>query len=546
MKIQFLGADHEVTGSCHYVEVGKRKFLVDCGMEQGADTYENQDIPVNASDIDYVFVTHAHIDHSGLLPLLYAHGFRGSIYSTQATMELCRIMLKDSAHIQEFEAEWKNRKAKRAGKSEVTPMYTVEDAINTMQYFIPCFYNEEYEICDEISVRFVDAGHLLGSSSIEFILREPDEDGYGGNVGKGFVEKKVVFSGDIGNPGRPLIKNPSYLHEADYVIMESTYGNRVRGDVGDFESALAKILQETLDKGGNLVIPAFSVGRTQEMLYFLRKIKEDHLVKNHENFPVYMDSPLAVEATHVFNENIKECFDEEALDLVERGINPITFPGLRVAVSPDESKMINSDKQPKVIISASGMCEAGRIRHHLKHNLWRQESCVLFVGYQVPGTLGYHLLEGATEARLFGETVSVNCRIENLPGISGHGDKNELLKWVGCFKEHPPKKVFIVHGDDEVVDEFAKEVQMTFGFDAYAPYSGDGFDLATGRMIAEGSKVAMEKKKSSLRPSSNVFARLIAAGQRLMHVIEKCEGMANKDLAKFADQITALSDKWDR
>lgn len=546
MIIKFLGADHEVTGSCHYVEVGKRKFLVDCGMEQGPDIYENQEIPVNASEIDYVFVTHAHIDHSGLLPLLYSHGFRGSIYSTQATMELCRIMLKDSAHIQEFEAEWKNRKAKRAGKTEVTPMYTVEDAINTMEFFKPCFYDEEYEICDEISIRFIDAGHLLGSSSIEFILREPDEDGYGGKDNTGWVERKVVFSGDIGTPNRPLIKDPCFFHEADYVIMESTYGNRVRGELPDFGHALAKVLQETLDKGGNLVIPAFSVGRTQEMLYFLRKIKEENLVVGHDNFPVYMDSPLAVEATHIFNTNIKECFDEEALSMVEKGINPITFPGLRVAVSPDESKMINSDKQPKVIISASGMCEAGRIRHHLKHNLWREESTILFVGYQVPGTLGYHLLNGGTEAKLFGETVSVNCRIENLPGISGHADKEGLLNWAGCFKEHPPKKVFIVHGDDEVVDEFAKDVHTSFGYDAYAPYSGDGFDLVTGRMISEGSKVAKEKKKPGLKPSSNVFARLLSAGQHLMHVIEKCEGMANKDLAKFADQITALSDKWDR
>ncbi len=546
MKITCLGADHDVTGSCHYVEVGRRKFLVDCGMEQGPDLYENQEIPVNASEIDYVFVTHAHIDHSGLLPLLYSHGFRGSIYCTQATMELCRIMLKDSAHIQEFEAEWKNRKAKRAGKPEVTPMYSVEDAINTMELFNPCQYNEEYEICDEISVRFIDAGHLLGSSSISFTLREQDEDGYGGKETNGMIERTVVFSGDIGNPGRPLIKDPQYFHEADYVIMESTYGTRERGEMPDFATALAKVLKETLDRGGNLVVPAFSVGRTQEMLYFLRRIKEEHMVEGHENFPVYMDSPLAVEATHVFNTNIMECFDEEAKELVKKGINPITFPGLRVAVSPDESKMINADKQPKVIISASGMCEAGRIRHHLKHNLWREESTVLFVGYQVPGTLGYHLLSGAKEARLFGETVSVNCRIENLPGISGHGDKKELLKWVGCFKEQPPKKVFVVHGDDESTEAFAKSVKEEWGFDAYAPYSGDAFDLESGRMIAEGSRVAKEKKKSSLKASSNVFARLLAAGQRLMHVIENCEGMANKDLAKFADQITALSDKWER
>ncbi len=541
MIIRFLGADHEVTGSCHYMEVGHRKFLVDCGMEQGPDLYENQEIPVNASEIDYVFVTHAHIDHSGLLPLLYARGFRGTIYSTEATMELCQIMLKDSAYIQEYEAEWKNRKAKRAGKAEVTPLYTVEDASNVLQYFSPCAYNERYVICDEITVRFVDAGHLLGSSSIEFILREKNEE-----TG-GMDEKTVVFSGDIGNPGRPLIKNPTYLEEADYVIMESTYGNRERGVMGDFAAELAGILEETLEAGGNLVIPAFSVGRTQEMLYFLRRIKEEHLMGSNENFPVYMDSPLAVEATHIFNENIRECFNEEAMELVSAGINPITFPGLHVAVTPDESKAINSDKRPKVIISASGMCEAGRIRHHLKHNLWRDESTILFVGYQVPGTLGHSLLNGAKEVKLFGESVFVSCRIENLPGISGHGDKSELLHWIGSFQKKKPQKVFIVHGDDTVVEEFAKTVKEETGFEAYAPYSGDGFELVTGRMISEGSHVVKEKKKApSLKASSNVFARLLAAGQRLMHVIEKCEGMANKDMGKFADQINSLSDKWDR
>ena len=541
MIIRFLGADHEVTGSCHYMEVGHKKFLVDCGMEQGPDLYENQEIPVNAAEIDYVFVTHAHIDHSGLLPLLYARGFRGSIYSTEATMELCQIMLKDSAYIQEYEAEWKNRKAKRAGKPEVTPLYTLNDAVDVLQLFSPCDYGERFFICDEISIKFVDAGHLLGSSSIELILTEKDE-----STGQK-EERIVVFSGDIGNPGRPLIKNPTYLTEADYVIMESTYGNRERGITGDFAPQLAAILDETLQRGGNLVIPAFSVGRTQEMLYYLRRIKEEHLLEENENFPVYMDSPLAVEATHIFNENVRECFNDEALEMVSKGINPITFPGLHVAVSPDESKAINADKRPKVIISASGMCEAGRIRHHLKHNLWREESTILFVGYQVPKTLGHSLLNGAKEVKLFGESVFVNCRIENLPGVSGHGDRNELLHWVGSFTDKKPKKVFVVHGEDTVVEEFAKTVKETYGFDAYAPYSGDGFELISGRMIAEGSHVAKEKKKApSLKASSNVFARLLAAGNRLLHVIEKCEGMANKDMAKFADQINSLSDKWDR
>ena len=533
MKIEFLGAAHEVTGSCHYVEVGDKKFLVDCGMEQGPDIYENQEIPVNAADIDYVFVTHAHIDHSGLLPLLYSHGFRGQIYATEATTELCNIMLKDSAHIQTFEAEWKNRKARRAGREEVTPLYTVEDAMGVMEHFCPVHYHEKYDICPEIQVRFVDAGHLLGSSSIEIWLYEGEES------------RKIVFSGDVGQGNKPLIKEPEFVTEADYVLIESTYGDREHHAPIDFAKALAKILQETFQSGGNVVIPAFSVGRTQEILYFIRRIKEEHLMTNMENFEVYMDSPLAVEATAVFHENVAECFSQEAKDLIAQGKNPIRFPGLKMAVSSDESKMINFDMKPKVIISASGMCEAGRIRHHLKHNLWRPECTILFVGYQVPGTLGYSLLNGAKEVKLFGETVNVEARIENLPGISGHGDKNKLLQWVGAL-ERKPTKVFVVHGDDGVCDSFAKMICDTHGFDAVAPYTGDVYDLLTGECIQEGNHQIKQKKRPSNKGVSNVFARLVAAGERLMHVIQGCEGMTNKDLAKFADQINALCDKWSR
>lgn len=531
MNIEFLGAAHEVTGSCHYVEVGDKKFLVDCGMEQGPDIYENQEIPVQASSIDYVFVTHAHIDHSGLLPLLYAHGFRGQIYATEATCELCNIMLKDSAHIQTFEAEWKNRKAKRAGKPEVTPLYTVEDAAGVLEQFVPVHYHETIKVCDEITVRFVDAGHLLGSSSIEVWLTEGNE------------KRKMVFSGDIGQGNRPLIKEPEYLKEADYVLIESTYGDRLHEAPIDFAKALAQIMRSTFQAGGNLVIPAFSVGRTQEMLYFIRRIKEEGMLSDLEDFEVYMDSPLAVEATAVFHDNVSECFSQEAKRLIAEGKNPIRFPGLKMAVTSEESKMINFDMKPKVIISASGMCEAGRIRHHLKHNLWRPESTILFVGYQVPGTLGFNLLNGAKEVKLFGETVHVEARIENLPGISGHADKNKLLDWMGGF-EKAPKKVFVVHGEDAVCDSFADAIHEKYGYEAYAPYSGDRFDLLTGACLEQGSRQVKQKKTPSSKASSNVFARLLAAGERLMRVIRDCEGMANKDLAKFADQINALSDKW--
>ena len=533
MKLEFLGAAHEVTGSCHYLQIAGTSLLVDCGMEQGADIYVNQEIPVNAAEIDYVLVTHAHIDHSGLLPLLYSHGFRGKIYATTATAELCNIMLKDSAHIQMFEAEWRNRKAKRAGKPLVEPMYNMDDAMGVLEHFIPCSYGEKIEIAENISIRFIDAGHLLGSSSIEIWGNEDGE------------EVKLVFSGDIGHGNKPLIKNPQYIKDADYVIMESTYGDRVHQDPPDYATELARVCKETFTRGGNLVIPAFSVGRTQEMLYFMRKIKTENLLPEFADFEVYIDSPLAVEATNIFHKNVAECFDEEALELVEKGINPIGFPGLKTAITSDESKMINFIEKPIVIISASGMCEAGRVRHHLKHNLWRADSTILFVGYQVPGTLGNHLLSGAKEVKLFGETIEVHARIENLAGISGHADQPHLLEWIKAF-EHKPKRVFVVHGDDKVCDHFSQLVQLETGIPAVAPYSGDVYDLLTDTCIQQGSREIVQKKKKDTRVSSNVFARLVAAGERLLSVIRKCEGRPNKELGKFADQINSLCDKWDQ
>ena len=535
MKLEFLGAAHEVTGSCHYLEFADKHVLVDCGMEQGSDLYVNQEIPVNASTIDYVFVTHAHIDHSGLLPMLYNHGFRGQIFTTTATHQLCEIMLKDSAHIQMFEAEWKNRKAKRAGRPEVVPLYDMNDAVGVLGHFVSCDYHSVINVCEGLKVRFVDAGHLLGSSSIEMWISE--------NTAEGVEERKIVFSGDIGPGNRPLIKDPEYLTSADYVVMESTYGDRTHETPPDYAVELARVIRDTFTRGGNLVIPAFSVGRTQEMLYFIRRIKMENLLPEFQNFEVYVDSPLAVEATTIFGKNVQDCFDDTALALVQQGINPIGFPGLRMAITSDESKMINFNDKPKVILSASGMCEAGRIRHHLKHNLWRKDSTILFVGYQVPGTLGNALLNGAKEVKLFGETIEVQAKIENLPGISGHADVNQLTKWVSMF-DPKPKRVFIVHGEDKVTEQFAAHIHEELGLEAYAPFSGDAFDLLTGACVAQGSREAVEKK--STRAVNNIFARLVAAGERLMTVIRKCEGMPNRELGKFADQINELCNKWER
>lgn len=533
MLLEFLGAAHEVTGSCHFLQFGDKHLLVDCGMEQGPDLYVNQEIPVNAADIDYVFVTHAHIDHSGLLPLLYGKGFRGQIFATTATCELCNIMLKDSAHIQMFEAEWRNRKARRAGRPEIVPMYDMDDAEGVLQHFIPCEYDHVITVCEDLKVRFVDAGHLLGSSSIEFWVTEDGE------------EVKIVFSGDIGHGNKPLIKNPQFIEEADYVVMESTYGDKVHMSPPDYAPELAKVIRDTFLRGGNLVIPAFSVGRTQELLYFLRRIKTERLLPEFEDFEVYIDSPLSVEATNIFHKSVEDCFSDEAKELVESGINPIAFPGLRTSVSSDESKAINFVKKPIVIISASGMCEAGRIRHHLKHNLWRPESTILFVGYQVPGTLGNALLNGVKEVKLFGETIEVRAQIVNLPGISGHADRAKLTEWISAFSKQP-KKVFVVHGDDEVCDEFALHLHADLGLDAVAPYSGDVYDLLENVCIKEGTREIVKKKEKSSKASTNVFARLLAAGQRLLSVINKNEGIPNKELAKFADQINSLCDKWER
>lgn len=537
MKLIFIGADHEVTGSCHYLEVNGKQILVDYGMEQGVNKFENVPLPVPEAQIDYVFLTHAHVDHSGLLPLLYARGFRGQIYTTDATADLCSIMLRDCAHIQMMEAEWKNRKAKRsAGVKVAEPMYTMEDTDGVLKRIVACHYDTMVEVCEGVKIRFTDIGHLLGSASIETWL---SEDG---------IERKLVFSGDIGNVNQPLLKDPSFTKEADYVIMESTYGDRyhpkeslTKEGQRDYVTELAQILRETFDKGGNVVIPSFAVGRTQEILYFLRKIKVGRMVQGHEGFPVYVDSPMAVEATSIFQENRMDCFDEEAMELVQENINPIAFAGLKLTVTSEESKEINFIDTPKVIISASGMCDAGRIRHHLKHNLWREECTILFVGYQSVGTLGRALVEGIDKVKLFGEEIQVKASIKQLTGLSGHADKEGLLTWINAF-EKKPRKVFVVHGEDSVCTSFAGCLTGEYGLHAYAPYSGTEFDLVTGKLLYEAEPIPVKKPE---RPANSVYDRLLAASNRLAVLAQKNSGLANKDMAKFADQINSLCDKWE-
>lgn len=535
MKIIFLGATHEVTGSCYYLEGAGRKFLVDCGMEQGPNYYENEELPVAPGDLDFVLLTHAHMDHSGNLPALYAKGFQGPVYATDATCNLCDIMLRDSAHIQLFEAEWRNRKGRRQGKEEFVPAYTMEDAMGVLKNFVECQYDRVIHPAEGISVRFADAGHLLGSSSIEVKITEEGQ------------EKTIVFSGDIGNTNQPLIRDPQYLHKADYVVMESTYGDRSHGERPDYVRLLAEVIQETFDRGGNLVIPSFAVGRTQEMLYFIRQIKEEKLVYGHDGFKVYVDSPLANEATSIFAEHTYDCYDEEAMELIHKGINPISFPGLKTSITSDDSKAINFDEDCKVIISASGMCDAGRIKHHLKHNLWNEKNTILFVGYQAIGTLGRSLLEGATDIKLFGEPVHVAAKILQMPGISGHADVNGLLDWAKAF-EGKPKKVFVTHGEDSVTEIFAKRLTEELGYDTMAPFSGTAYDLLSNECLyeAKGVKIVRASTSPKAAKAAQVYQKLLSLGHRLISVIRKNEGSPNKDLEKFSRDVQSLCDKWDR
>ena len=537
MILEFIGADHEVTGSCHYLNVNGKHILVDYGMEQGKNYFENSELPVPPSKIDFVLITHAHIDHTGNLPLLYKRGFRGRIITTHATEELCEIMLRDTAHIQEQEAEWKNRKAERAGRPMVEPAYTLRDAEDCLKLFESVDYLEKKRLADGITVRFIDVGHLLGSASIEFWL---EENG---------VRKKIVFSGDIGNTGKPLIRDPSYVDDGDYAVMESTYGDRFHlKDKVDHAAELAAIMQETFDRGGNVVMPAFAVGRTQELLYFLRKIREEGMVKNHPDYEVWVDSPLALEATEGFKNNLMDCFDTETQKLVRQGINPIAFSGLRTAVTADESKAINFLENPKVIISAAGMCDAGRIRHHLKHNLWRADSTIVFAGYQAEGSLGRLLQDGAERVKLFGEEIEVNARIAMMQDMSSHADQNGLVRWITSFKKQEPGQIFVVHGEDEVTVKFCALLKEKYNLNAEAPFSGSIYDLAAGKWIKKTEGIPFVKpgaaETAGAAASSAVYKRLIGTEERLRAIISQSKGLSNKDLSRLADQLQSICDKW--
>ena len=531
MKLSFYGAAHAVTGSCHCISACGKRILIDCGLQQGRDEQDNRYLPFSPGLIDYVIVTHAHIDHSGRLPLLVKQGYEGPIYASAMTCKLLDIMLRDSAHIQESDAAWENHKGQRAGRPPVEPLYTVQDALDAVERLAPVSYGQQVELCEGISFRLTDAGHLLGSAYVELWLHE---DG---------VEKKLVFSGDIGNVDQPIIRDPQPICDADYVVMESTYGDRNHSEGGDYTQSLAQILNETFQKGGNVIIPSFAVGRTQELLYFLREIKEENLVPVLPDFPVVVDSPLASEATKIFSGDLTGYLDEEAIQVLQRGTGLFHVDNLQLSLTSEESKLLNEDRHPKVIISASGMCDAGRIRHHLKHNLWRPECTVIFVGFQSPGTLGRSLVEGKKFVRLFGEDVELNARIVNFKGLSSHADHDHLIQWVNQFDGPKPTEVFVVHGDGFVSEAFAAELRR-LGFSAHAPLFQEEYDLAAGKMLSEGVELP-KKSASKWQEGSPAYRKLEEAGRQLALVIQKNKGGANKDLAKFTDQIRALIQKWE-
>jgi metallo-beta-lactamase family protein len=462
MNMKFYGAAREVTGSCYCIESKDKKFLIDCGLQQGQDEKEDQSLPFDAKDIDFVILTHAHIDHSGRLPLLVKDGFKGKIYATGATCDLISVMLKDSAQIQEMDAKWKNRKARRAGRKEVPPLYTTGDVDNTLKLLVPCDYGKISDVSSGIRFNMIDAGHILGSASVELFLAE------------GGKEKKIVFSGDIGNTGQPIIKDPQYIEEADYVVMESTYGDRKHEKSDDYALDLAKIVDRTLSRSGNVIIPSFALGRTQGLLYIFNEIKKRGLVKN-SNFPVYVDSPLASEATKIYEDDLVAYADRETEGIIKKGSDPLTFKDLAFTDSTEASRALNSDPVPKVIISSSGMCEGGRIGHHLKHNLWKEECSLVFVGFQAYGTLGREILEGAERVGVLGEEIAVRATVYNFTGLSAHADRDGLLGWIKSFKKKPAK-VFVTHGEDAVCELFTDSLK-NMGLEAEAPYYKSVYDL---------------------------------------------------------------------
>lgn len=513
MRVTFAGAAKTVTGSCFLVETDNTSFIVDCGMHQGKseETALNRlPFPFSVSDIDFMLLTHAHIDHSGRIPRLYKEGFDKPIYTTKATAQLCAIMLPDSGHIQEMEAEWQMKKKTRAGGPVEEPMYTMQDAIESCKLFSTVSYDQEFSPAADVRVVMRDAGHILGSAILEVYIKESDDQ-----------ETKVVFSGDLGNRDIPIMRDPTIIEGADYLIIESTYGDRLHQVNGDKIETFVRVIEETIEKGGNVVIPSFAVGRTQEVIYALNKEEEkykDHRTKFMRT-PVYVDSPMAISATKVFRDNM-DCFDDEAKEYIRNGDNPLDFENLNFTETAIESRALNTDEQSKIIISASGMCDAGRIKHHLKHNLWRKDSTVIFVGYQAVGTLGRRIVDGAKKVRIFDEEIAVNARIENIEGFSGHADRAGLLQWISAMAKKPAK-IILVHGEEEAINSFSKAIQDDFGIETWIPGLDETIEL--GNIVTKPALAVVRKIVPAVESTSLVSEGLDDLQSQLDHLTVRCK-----------------------
>jgi len=455
MRVEFLGGVRTVTGSATLLERGSLKWLVDCGMFQGGKELElrNWKIqPYHAKDLSFILLTHAHIDHSGLIPKLVKEGFRGKVICTKATLDLCEVMLQDSGHIQETEAEWQNRKGKRAGKGEAIPLYTIKDVEKSLQFFQTVNYDEKFQLANGVKVCFQDAGHILGSAIIELWVEEGGE------------EKKIIFSGDLGNFDQPIIKDPSLVEEGDVLWLESTYGNRLHKSREETLQELLKIVQAAIAHQAKVVIPAFAVERTQDIIYTLGQFIRKGSIPP---IPIYIDSPLAISATEIFKRSA-DYFDQETRDLLSGGENPLELPEIIYTRTTEESKAINEDPRPGIIVSASGMCDSGRIKHHLKHHLWRETSHIVFIGYQAEGTTGRRIIDGAKAVRLFGEEIAVKAHIHTLGGFSAHADQKGLLNWISHI-HNPQLVVYINHGEEKISMELSQLISEQFHFKATVP-----------------------------------------------------------------------------
>ncbi|MGI5921386.1 MAG: MBL fold metallo-hydrolase RNA specificity domain-containing protein [Syntrophomonadaceae bacterium] len=456
MKLKFLGAAKTVTGSFFVLETERNRFAVDCGLFQGNKEVKNrnyQGFLVDPKSIDFLILTHAHIDHSGLIPKLSTHGFKGPIYCSHATEELVKVMLPDSGYIQESEVERKNRKLKRAASPLLEPIYTARDAVECLSQFRSLNYDEIISLGEGIEVRLRDAGHILGSCIVELWV---EEDG---------KKMKLVFSGDLGNTNQPIIKDPTIIESADYLILESTYGDRDHKGMTRRREQLKEIIDDTMRKGGNLIIPSFAVERTQDLLFDLHALRKEGQL--YPGIDIFIDSPLAIAATQIFQKSIED-YDHETRQMVEAGSHPLTLPNLKYSKTQQDSVQLNNIKGNTIIISASGMCDAGRIKHHLKHNLWRPESTILFIGYQAEGTLGRKILEGQKLVKIHGEEVAVKADIKNIEAYSAHADRTGIMNWLKKFMVKP-RTVFLVHGEEQAQLSLAELIKSELNVPVYIP-----------------------------------------------------------------------------